>query len=110
MRKGIVLVCFASLIGAQEQSDPSSIRVTTLNVLAPVTVTDKGGSYVPGLTPYDFRLFDNGKAQKITEDITSHPISMVVAIQANADVEKILPNIQKLSSLFESLVVGEDGE
>src|SRR5215472_8501717 len=109
MRKSIVLVCFASLLGAQDQPDPASIKITSLNVLAPVTVTDKGGNYIPGLTPYDFRLFDNGKAQKITEDITSHPISMVVAIQANADVEKVLPSIQKLSSIFESLVLGEDG-
>jgi VWFA-related protein len=75
-----------------------------------VTVLDKNSQFVPGLTPYDFRLFDNGKLQKITEDIGTHPISMVVAIQANADVEKILPSIQKIPSIFESLVLGEDGE
>jgi VWFA-related protein len=34
----------------------------------------------------------------------------VVVVQANADVEKILPQIQKLSSVFESLVLGPDDE
>jgi len=109
MQKGILFVCLASLLAAQEQAD-RPISVTTRLVLAPVTVFDKGGNYIPGLTPYDFRLLDNGKVQKITQDLASHPISMVVAIQANADVEKILPSIQKLPGVFESLVIGEEGE
>ncbi len=78
-------------------------------MLVPVTVTDRSGNFVNGLTPFDFRLTDNGKLQKITEDIASHPLSMVVAIQSNADVEKIIPKIQKLSSVFESLVLGDTG-
>lgn len=107
MRNGILLVCFVTLAAAQQEP---SISITVRNVVAPVTVTGKDGNFVPGLTPYDFRLYDNGKPQKITEDIASHPLSMVVAIQANADVEKILPSIQKISSVFESLVIGEEGE
>jgi VWFA-related protein len=109
MKKGIVFVCLAGLLGAQEQSDPR-IVVTTTYVVVPVTVADKAGNFIPGLTPYDFRLTDNGKVQKITEDIASHPLSLVVAVQANADVEKIIPSIQKLGSVFESLVIGEEGE
>jgi VWFA-related protein len=79
-------------------------------VLVPVTVTSLDGRFVNGLTPGDFHLTDNGKPQKITEDVTSHPISMVLAIQANNDVEKILPQIKRMSSLFESLVLGDSGE
>src|SRR4051812_4730032 len=109
MRNGVAFLCVAGLLAAQDPAD-RPITVTFRFVLAPVTVTDKNGTFVPGLTPYDFKLYDNGKLQKITEDMTSHPISMVVAIQANADVEKILPSIQKLASVFESLVLGEDGE
>ena len=115
MRHCTVFLCITGLLAAQEpprldSKDEPKISITTLNVIAPVTVLDKGGSFVPGLTSYDFRLYDNGKLQKITEDLTNHPISMVVAIQANADVEKILPSLQKLSGVFESLVIGEDGE
>jgi VWFA-related protein len=113
MKKAIAFVCVAGMLAAQQPKDDpkeQSISVTFQYVLAPVTVTDHSGAFVPGLTPYDFRLYDNGKAQKITEDIATHPLSMVVAIQANADVEKILPSIQRLSSVFENLVIGDDGE
>ena len=78
--------------------------------MAPVTVTDNNGNIIDGLNPGDFRLYDNGKLQKVTEDMTSHPLSLVVAIQANAQVEKILPQIQKLGSLLQAQVLGEEGE
>ena len=42
--------------------------------------------------------------------MATHPLSVVTVIQANADVENILPNIKRLSSIFESMVIGEEGE
>ena len=62
------------------------------------------------MSPLDFELYDNGKLQKITEDATSHPISLVVAVQASANMEKLLPDIRKIGSLFSGLVLGETGE
>ena len=109
MRKGILFLTLTALLSAQDVTDRPLV-VTTFNVLAPVTVLDSRGNFVPGLTPYDFRLYDNGKLQKISQDVTNHPISMVVAIQSNADVEKMLPSIQRLSGVFESLVIGDEGE
>ena len=55
-------------------------------------------------------MLDNGKPQKITEDIAIHPISMVIAVQANLEVEKMLPAIQKLGSAIQAQVLGDDGE
>jgi VWFA-related protein len=115
MRRIFAFLCVASLLVAQgpppktDSAEPV-IRESFKFVLVPVTVTDKDGDFVNGLTPYDFRLTDNGKLQKITEDVASHPLSLVVAIQANADVEKILPQVQKLASVFEALVLGDNGE
>jgi len=74
------------------------------------SVSDRGGALITGLTATDFRVFDNGKEQKITEDLASHPISMVIAVQANAQVEKILPQIQKLGSAIQAQVLGDEGE
>lgn len=113
MRRILVLLCTVGMVWAQEPEKGEIAKlppITTRVVLAPVTVVDRDGHFVPGLTPYDFRLYDNGKLQKITEDLATHPLSVVVVIQQNAEVEKILPAIQRLSSVFESMVIGEDGE
>jgi VWFA-related protein len=83
---------------------------TVKEVMAPVTVTDRDGKNVNGLTALDFRLLDNGKPQAISVDTLAHPISLVVAVQANASVERIIPQIQKIGSVFDDLVIGENGE
>ena len=116
------LLCVAGLLAGQHVSSPDRglpktdssddpvILETFKFVLAPVTVTDRSGNFINDLTPLDFRLTDNARIQSINGDVASHPLSLVVAIQANADVERILPQIQKLNSVFESLVLGDNGE
>ncbi|MGH9647668.1 MAG: hypothetical protein ACRD4E_12735, partial [Bryobacteraceae bacterium] len=96
----------------EPQVDPNDLifRQNNVFVMAPVIVHDLRGNIVNGLSPLDFELYDNGKLQKITEDATSHPISLVVAVQASANMEKLLPDIRKIGSLFTGLVLGENGE
>src|SRR5947209_6294005 len=105
MRTLVALLSLSSLVWAQERvqlqgdqprtqpGEDKPITVTTQYVMAPVSVLDKDGSPVTGLTVLDFRLYDNGKLQTITEDVATHPVSLVVAVQANASVEKVLPQI-----------------
>jgi VWFA-related protein len=98
-----------------QASQPSGDEFPTFQtgvkeVMAPVTVTKRDGSVVNGLTALDFQLFDNGKPQTVTVDTLAHPISLVVAVQANAAVEQILRDIQKIGSVFDQLVIGENGE
>jgi len=96
---------------APDSDQPFIIPGTgTTAVQAPVTVLDGDGSIVNGLTALDFRLYDNGREQKIYEDVEEHPISLVVAIQANREMEKILPEIRRTASLYDALISGEDGE
>src|SRR6185437_16180222 len=109
MRKTILLLCFAALAAAQNQPQSSSkplpapeapqaiIRESVQMVQAPVTVVDRNGDFVPGLTDYDFRVLDNNKPQKIMEDVALHPLSVVLVIQANNDVTAVLPSIKKRS-------------
>ena len=117
MKRNLAFLLIAGLAAAQtppaqqkDTSDQNTIRETFKFVLVPVTVSDSHGNFTPGLTPYDFRLFDNGKPQKITEDIASHPLSVALVVQANSDVEAVIPAIKRLASVFESMVVGDDGE
>ncbi len=111
-QKLLSLMCLAGLLVAQDpptQSKPD-FGITTKVVLVPVSVTDHKGDFVNGLTPYDFELFDNNKPQIITEDVASHPISLVIVIQANSSVERFLPNIRRLGNLVEAQLLGESGE
>lgn len=100
----------SALATGKEDAPPSIGSITTHIVMTPVTVTDRGGNVVNNLTPKDFRLTDNGKVQAITEDVAVHPISMVIAVQANAEVEKMLPAIQKVGSAISAQILGDDGE
>jgi len=118
-QKLLSLVCLGALLTAQDlpkqdapapKQEDAKFSTTTKLVAVPVSVTDHKGEFVNGLTPYDFELFDNGKPQKINEDVTSHPISLVLAVQANSSVERFLPNILKLGSLIELQVLGDSGE
>jgi VWFA-related protein len=100
----------AGAIDAGASSDDLTFKGGTKNVQAPVTVLDREGHVVNGLNALDFQLFDNNKPQEIFEDLSEHPISLVVAVQANAGMEKILPQIRRIGSLFDGLVLGDEGE
>jgi VWFA-related protein len=120
MQKLFASMFVAGVLAAQQsqappQADPAAeneltIKIGTTGVQAPVTVLDSDGKLVEGLTALDFRLLDNGKPQKITMDLAEHPVSVVVAVQANSSMEKILPQIRKIGSVFDAMVAGETGE
>lgn len=97
-----------ALCAAQEPAQPFRADVDV--VVAPTVVTDRDDNYVSGLQPSDFRLTDNGKLQSIKVDVTWVPISLVVAVQANASSEPALSRVQKIAPLFKPLVVGDQGE
>ncbi len=108
-RKVLAVFALTGLLYAQQDESPT-FRQNVRIVMTPVSVNDRSGSDVTGLSATDFRLFDNGKPQNITEDMAAHPISLVIAIQANSQVEKILPQIQKLGAGIQQQILGEDGE
>ncbi len=96
-----------------EQSSDEGFKIpgpVVQAVQAPVTVLDRDGHVVNGLNATDFTLYDNGKEKPVTEDLASHPISLVVVVQANNQMEKIIKDIRPIGSLFDGLVIGEDGE
>lgn len=95
---------------AQDVPPPTTFRSTVDVVVAPVLVTDSNGDFVDGLEPTQFHLYDNGKEQDIQVEVAFQPISLVIVIQGNSNVEPILPQIRKIGSLIEPLVIGERGE
>ena len=57
----LVIATFASPTTLRSQQDDDVIRTNTELVVLNVTVTDKGGQYVPGLRLSDFTIFEDGK-------------------------------------------------
>ncbi|MGE5486651.1 MAG: VWA domain-containing protein [bacterium] len=50
---------------AESAQEPAPIRVQVNEVIVPVTVTDEQGRFVSNLDKDDFRIFEDGKEQKI---------------------------------------------
>ncbi len=87
------------------------IRIPVRNVLVPTTVLDPDGhGYVNGLRPSDFELLDNDKPQKITSEFTQLPMSVVLVVQANSEVEPVLPTLKKSGVLLQGLVTGQEND
>lgn len=85
--------------------------VTVRYVLVPTTVLDPDGhGYVNGLNVKDFTVYDNGIVQKINSEVTQQPVSVVLAVQANSEVEPLLPTIRKSGILLQGLVTGQEGD
>lgn len=85
--------------------------VTVRYVLVPTTVLDPDGhGYVNGLVSKDFTVYDNGNPQKIETEVTQQPVSVVLAVQANSEVEPMLPAIRKSGLLLQGLVTGQEGD
>jgi VWFA-related protein len=96
---------------AADLAKKSDFGITTQRVLVPTSVLDPDGhGYVNGLLAGDFEVLDNDKPQRVEAEITEQPMSVVLVVQANSDVEYLLPKIQKTGILLHGLVVGSEGD
>ncbi len=109
IRSLTAILLLRALAPAQETAG-QTFRTGVNVVVAPAVVTTHDGEFVNGLQPHEFELTDNGKVQNIKVDVTYVPISLVVAVQANASAEPVLAKLQKIGPLFQPLVTGEQGE
>jgi VWFA-related protein len=117
MRKAtLLLICVAALAQSPPATDAPKddkdfVIGTSVNVvIAPTTVRDKKGDFVDGLQLQDFQLYDNNKLQKVTADVRDEPLSLVIAVQKSSNLNDVLPKIQRIGSMLNDLVAGQDGE
>src|SRR5580704_677535 len=97
----------------QDASKPDTdlkIPVSVNVVIAPTTVRDRNGEFVNGLQLQDFELYDNNKLQKITADVRDEPLSLVVTVQRSSNLTEVLPKIQRIGTMLNQLLGGQDGE
>lgn len=88
----------------------AQFKSTVPLVVSPVTVTDARGHFVDGLSAKELALYDNGVEQPLQIDIAIHPISLVVAIEANGASMAMLDKLKRSGALFTDLLAGDAGE
>src|SRR5437867_447152 len=94
-----------------QQPPKSEIKVQVALVTTPVTVRDGRGEMIHSLDAEDFRVTDNGAAQKISHfDLGGDPISLVILMETSSRIEPLAPEIRKTGILFTETVMGPTGE
>jgi VWFA-related protein len=101
--------------GAEVQQRPKDaqarVKVQVALVNTPVTVRDGRGDMVHNLEARDFRITDNGVAQRISHfDLGGDPLSMVILLETSSRIEALLPQVRKTGILFTQTVMGPTGE
>ena len=88
---------------APNAAPETTIRVETSEVLVPTLVQLKKGEIVYGLGPGDFRLLDNGVAQKlhVDDDLDNEPVSVVVAVEKGRMAALEFDKINRLAPLID---------
>lgn len=94
-----------------QQPPKNKIKVQVALVTTPVTVRDGRGEMVHNLEAKDFRVADQGVAQKISHfDLGGDPISLVILVETSSRIEPLAPEIRKTGILFTQTVMGSTGE
>jgi VWFA-related protein len=91
----------------------TAIRTTVPLVTIPVSVIDKNGNPVEGISATDFILLDNGKRRQVTVDVVESgisPLSLVAAVQTSNMSLAAVEKIKKIGSMIPLAVVGANGK
>ena len=100
-----LLVCLLSAGAAWPQ-----FRGSGQLVVAPTTVRDSKGRMIDGLERSDLILYDNNVLRPIQTDMASYPISLVVAVESNANSRPVLDKLGSSGILFAQLLAADQGE
>ena len=95
---------------AEQEIDPDDvISVSTTEVLLPVTVRDRSGRLVTGLTRKDFRVFENGIEQSLSDlSLRKVPVDVVLMIDASSSAANNLDDFRVAAEGFAAHLDGND--
>ena len=96
--------------GDQQEIDPDDvISVNTTEVLLPVTVRDRSGRLVTDLTRKDFRVFENGIEQSLSElSLRQVPVDVVLMIDASSSAVNNLDDFRIAAEGFAAHLDADD--
>jgi len=95
---------------AQQEIDPDDvISVETTEILLPVTVRDANGELVSGLTRKDFRVFEDGLDQPLSDfSLRKVPVDAVLMVDASSSVSNNLDDFRVAAEGFASYLAVDD--
>ena len=95
--------------GAQEVDDDEVLRVSTSEVFLPVTVRDAAGRLVTTLSRTDFRVFEDGREQPLSDlRLRQAPVDVVLMVDASSSVAKNLDDFRRAAEEFAARLAPED--
>jgi VWFA-related protein len=91
---------------------PTTIRITTREVLVPTLIEKKDGGVVYGLRPSDFILEDNGVPQKIRvqEEMDTAPVALVLAVEQGGVSALEFDKVARLAPLLDMFLTDPRSE
>jgi VWFA-related protein len=94
----------------EQEIDPDDvISVNTTEVLLPVTVRDGGGALVSNLTRKDFRVFEDGVEQTLSDlSLRQVPVDVALIVDASSSVAGNLDDFRDAVEGFASHLAKED--
>lgn len=108
----LVMAAFLCPRTISAQQDDEVIRTNTELVVLNVTVTDKGGQYVPGLRLSDFAVFEDGKQIpfEVISSFSVHesPFASVVLLDTSSSMESRLSLARSAAIRFLDRLRDED--
>ena len=93
----------------QEVSPGDIVSVDTTEVMFPVTVRDSNGRLIPDLTRSDFRVFEDGAPQPLSDlALRQVPVDVVLMVDASSSVANNLDDFRRAAEGFASRLAAED--
>lgn len=94
----------------EQEIDPEDvISVNTTEILLPVTVRDNSGRLVPNLTRKDFRVFEDGVEQPLSDlSLRQAPVDVAMIVDASSSVADNLDDFRNAAERFAAYLAEED--
>jgi len=93
----------------KEVSPGDVISVDTTEVMFPVTVRDSNGRFVNDLTRTDFRVFEDGMLQPLSDlALRQVPVDVVLMVDASSSVANNLDDFRRAAQGFVAKLEAED--
>jgi VWFA-related protein len=98
------------LIAVSSMAQETVLRSKSELVLVPVSIADRSGHPVRGLTEADLILYDNNVVRRIQMEDVALPVSLAIVVQTTPASQVILDKLRKETGLIGPMLTGNQGE